>query len=61
MVNNFYKVEDIFPNWGATDEDVLMNIPDEILTEMGWKAGDTLGFTWEDGSISITKVTNGKK
>jgi len=35
---------------------VLMNIPPEVSERMGWKPGDTLRITVENGNIVITKV-----
>ncbi len=61
MVNKEYKVEDIFEDIEDDDENILMNIPDEIMEQMGWQEGDVLQFEVEKGSIAITKKQNGKK
>lgn len=61
MVNKEYKVEDIFEDIEDDEENVLMNIPDEILEQMGWKEGDVLQFEEEEGSIVITKKQNGEE
>ena len=61
MVNKEYKVEDIFEDIEGDEENVLMNIPDEILEQMGWKEGDVLQFEEEEGSIVITKKQNGEE
>ena len=61
MVNKEYKVEDIFEDIEGDEENVLMNIPDEILEQMGWKEGDVLQFKVEKGVIAITKKQNDKK
>ena len=50
-----YKVEDIFEDIEGDDKNVLMNIPPEVSERMGWKPGDVLKITVEDGIISITK------
>ena len=50
-----YKVEDIFQDIEGDNENVLMNIPPEVSERMGWKPGDVLKITVEDGQISITK------
>ena len=50
-----YKVEDIFKDIEGDDENVLMNIPPEVSERMGWKPGDVLKITVEDGQISISK------
>lgn len=56
-----YKVEDIFEDIKGDDDNVLMNIPPEVSERMGWKPGDTLKITVEDGNLTIVKVeeTNG--
>jgi len=61
LVNKEYKVEDIFEDIKDDEENVLMNIPDEILEQMGWKEGDVLQFEEEKGSIVITKKQNGEE
>ena len=53
-----YKVEDIFEDDPDNPDNVLMKIPDEIAERMGWKPGDTLRITTENGIISITKADN---
>jgi hypothetical protein len=50
-----YKAEDIFEDIDGDEENVLMNIPLEILERMGWGPGDTLNISVEDGVISISK------
>ena len=50
-----YKAEDIFEDIDGDEENVLMNIPPEILERMGWGPGDTLNISVEDGVISISK------
>ena len=38
------------------DDDGILNLPDDLLEEMGWKEGDVL--LWEDnndGSFSLRK------
>lgn len=51
-----YKVEDIFEDIEGDDKNVLMNIPPEVSERMGWKPGDTLRITVEDGNLTIVKV-----
>ena len=51
-----YKVEDIFEDIEGDDKNVLMNIPPEVSERMGWKPGDILKISVEDGNITITKV-----
>ncbi len=50
-----YNVEDIFEEIEGNDELVLMKIPEEILNHNGWKEGDELTITIEDGAIVISK------
>jgi AbrB family looped-hinge helix DNA binding protein len=50
-----YKAEDIFQDIEGDDKNVLMNIPPEVAERMGWKPGDVLKITVEDGQISIIK------
>lgn len=50
-----YKAEDIFQDIEGDEENVLMNIPPEILERMGWQPGDTLNISVQDGVISISK------
>ena len=61
MVNKEYKVEDIFEDIEGDEENVLMNIPEEIRDELGWKEGDVLRISVEEGSIVLEKVDNGKE
>ncbi len=50
-----YKADDIFENILGDEDNVLMNIPPEILEQMNWSTGDTLVIKSEDGSITISK------
>ena len=61
MVNKTYKVEEIFEPIEGDEENEAMNIPPEILEQMGWKEGDVLKVKVEKGSIVIEKVENGEK
>lgn len=56
-----YKVEDIFKDIDEDPDNVLMNIPPEVLEQMGWKEGDTLNIAVTDNNqISITLVKKEK-
>ena len=35
--------------------DAIVELPPELLEEMGWKEGDTLDITEENGNIIIKK------
>lgn len=62
MVNKtVYNVDEIFEKDPENPNNELMKIPDEIAERMGWKPGDVLKIVIEEGSISITKVDNGKE
>jgi hypothetical protein len=50
-----YKADDIFENIEGDEDNVLMNIPPEILEQMNWSTGDTLVIKSENGSITISK------
>lgn len=51
-----YKAEDIFEEIADDPENVLMNIPPEVIEQMNWKPGDKLSVSVKDGQITITKV-----
>ena len=36
--------------------DAIIELPPELLKEMGWKEGDTLNISDEDGKIIIKKI-----
>lgn len=59
MVNKTYDVAEIFEDDPQNPDNVLMKIPPEIAEQLGWKPGDVLHITAEEGSISIKKVDNG--
>jgi hypothetical protein len=54
-----YNCDDIFEDIPGDPDNVLMKIPDEILAETGWAVGDTLSISVVDGSIYISKKSNG--
>lgn len=40
----------------TVDEDGILNLPDELLKEAGWKEGDTLEWIPnDDGSFTLVK------
>ena len=62
MVNKtVYNVNEIFKDDPENPDNVVMKIPDEIAEHMGWKPGDVLKITTEEGSIVIEKKDNGKE
>jgi AbrB family looped-hinge helix DNA binding protein len=36
--------------------DAIIELPPELLEEMGWKEGDTLDISEKDGKIIIKKI-----
>jgi hypothetical protein len=59
-----YKVEDIFEDIPGDDENILMNIPQEILEAQGWGEGTQLKIEIGDqGTIIMSEIkeeeTNG--
>ena len=36
--------------------DAILELPDELLNEMGWKEGDTLDISEKNGKIIIKKI-----
>jgi formylmethanofuran dehydrogenase subunit D len=40
--------------------DAILELPQEMMDELGWKEGDTLNIKDSDGAIILSKVTDGK-
>jgi len=39
-------------------EELILPIPDELMTELGWEVGDVIDFvTQDDNSILLTNLT----
>jgi hypothetical protein len=55
MTTLTFKVEEIFEDIPGDPDNVLMKIPPQLLERNGWKEGDTLNITLEDGAILIEK------
>lgn len=52
-----YKVEDIFEDIPNDVENVLMNLPPEVMEKAGIKPGDTIKVSLGDkGSLIIEKI-----
>ena len=52
-----FKAEEIFEDIEGDPNNVNMNIPEEIMQQMGWKEGDTIKVEIGDkGTVIITKV-----
>ncbi len=57
MKNYTFNVEEIFEDIAGDPDNVMMKIPEEIQTELGWVEGDELTVTMEtDGSIVLRKL-----
>lgn len=62
MKTKTYKLEEIFQKNTNNENDILMNIPPEVLEEMNWMPGDKLKIKIGDqGTIMITKVEHAKE
>ena len=55
MENLTFKAEDIFEEIPGDPDNVILKFPPELIEKMGWKDGDTLDITLEDGSIVVKK------
>jgi AbrB family looped-hinge helix DNA binding protein len=48
-----YRIEDIFEDIPGDSENVLMNIPEEIADQMGWREGTTLSISVDNGTLIL--------
>lgn len=37
--------------------DAIIELPDEIMEEMGWKVDDKLDFQMKDGAVHVTNLS----
>jgi hypothetical protein len=51
-----FNAEEIFEEIPGDPANILMKFPPEILEKTGWKEGDTLDITLEEGSIIVKKL-----
>jgi len=57
LITKEYKYEDIFQDIDDDPNNVLMNIPPEIIEKQGWKEGTRLKIEVGDqGTIIITEL-----
>jgi len=57
MMEKFtFNAEDIFEEIPGDPDNVILKFPPELLEQTGWKEGDTLNVSIEDGAILINKV-----
>jgi formylmethanofuran dehydrogenase subunit D len=50
-----FKAEDIFEEIPGDPDNIIMKFPPEIIEGTGWKEGDTLNVTVENGAIIVSK------
>ena len=50
-----FSAEDIFEDIPGDPDNVMLKFPPELLEQTGWKEGDTLTITLEDGALLINK------
>ena len=37
--------------------DAIVELPDELMEELGWKVGDRLDYQMKDGSVYVTNLS----
>lgn len=50
-----FNAEDIFEEIDGDPDNVILKFPPEVLAHTGWKEGDVLDITVEDGAIVVKK------
>jgi hypothetical protein len=50
-----FKVEEIFEEIPGDPDNVIMKIPPEICEAQGWKEGDVMNISLENGGLIISK------
>lgn len=55
QTNLIFDAEDIFEEIDGDPNNVILKFPPEVLEQTGWKDGDTLDITVEDGALVIKK------
>ena len=50
-----FSAEEIFEEIPGDADNVIMKIPPEVLAQTGWKEGDELDVTVENGAIILKK------
>lgn len=51
-----YEASEIFEDIPGDPDNCIMKIPPEIYEQMGWKEGDTIKVTANNGKITLKKV-----
>lgn len=50
-----FKAEDIFEDIPGDPDNVIMKLPPSICEQQGWKEGDVMNISVEDGVMIISK------
>jgi hypothetical protein len=50
-----FKVEDLFEDIPGDPDNVILKFPPEVIDETGWKEGDQLTITVENGALIVSK------
>lgn len=51
-----YDVNEIFVDIPGDPDNVILKFPPEVIEETGWKEGDTIDITTEDGRLILKKL-----
>jgi len=54
-MNKVYNYEDLFQDIPGDPDNFLFTIPPDMLEETGWKDGDILNISVENGSMVLLK------
>lgn len=60
MTTKTYKTEDIFVDIPNDPDNIYINIPDEIISELGWSETDTINIQINDNAIILERIENGE-
>lgn len=52
-----YTVDELFEDIPGDPDNIMLKIPPEICEVQGWKEGDTISITVENGAMVLTKVS----
>lgn len=50
-----FLTEEIFQDIPGDPDNIIMTIPPEICEAQGWKEGDVISITLEDGKLILSK------
>jgi len=54
-MSKVYNYEELFQDIPGDPDNYLFTIPPEMLEETGWKPGDILNISMENGAIVLSK------